>query len=80
MRSLGLWAAPAAPAGQDVHQKGNDSHYGYHDSYDDDGRDGDDHVVAHYPHRLTAKRYAASGTARALLSACPSLASIVRSA
>jgi hypothetical protein len=44
-----LRAAPAAPSRQDVHQKGRDSHYGYHDGYNGDGGDGDDHVVPHYP-------------------------------
>ena len=49
MRRRGLRAAPAAPSGQDVHQKRRDGHYGYHDGYNDDSRDGDDHVVPHYP-------------------------------
>jgi hypothetical protein len=45
----GLGAAPAPPSGQDVHQKGRDSHYGYHDGYNGDGRDGDNHVVRIIP-------------------------------
>jgi hypothetical protein len=55
-RRRGLGAAPAAPSGQYVHQKGHDSHYGYHDGYNDDRRDSDDHVVPHYPTVLRLKR------------------------
>ena len=47
-RRRGLRAAPAATSGQDVHQKGRDGHYGYHDGYNGDGRDSEDHAVPHY--------------------------------
>jgi hypothetical protein len=40
-----LLTRSASSSGEDVHQKGHDSHYRYHDGDNGDARDGDDHAV-----------------------------------
>jgi hypothetical protein len=41
----------ASSSGEDVHQKGRNSHYGYHDGDNGDAGDGDDHAVS-VSHRI----------------------------
>jgi hypothetical protein len=46
-----LTRGSASSSGEDVHQKGHNSHYPYHDGDNGDAGDGDDHAVS-VSHRI----------------------------